>query len=92
MIIGNGLIASSFYRYDTSDCVIFASGVSNSNDNNADNFKREKDLVTKVLSENNDLKFIYFSSILAGITNNDYYNHKIDIENLIIIWYSEYHN
>lgn len=83
MVIGNGLIASSFNNYDTSDCIIFASGVSNSNDNNADNFKREKDLIIKVLSENNGLKFIYFSSVLAGITNNGYYNHKIDMENLI---------
>ena len=34
-------------------------------------------------AKNQGLKFIYFSSILAGISNNDYYNHNSEMESLI---------
>lgn len=85
MIIGNGLIGEAFKkdekRYE--NYVVFASGVSNSSENSLDNFKREKDLVIKIISENPNLTFIYFSSVLVGIIDNDYYNHKLDIENTI---------
>jgi len=85
MIIGNGLLASGFYEsidlFD--DCVIFASGVSNSKETREKEFNREKDLIMETLAKNQGLKFIYFSSILAGISNNDYYNHNSDMENLI---------
>jgi len=85
MIIGNGLIASSFREsidlFD--DCVVFASGVSSSKEISDLEFKREADLILKTLTKNNDLKFIYFTTILAGITNNPYYNHKQEMEDLI---------
>lgn len=85
MIIGNGLIGEAFRKYDKQyeNYIVFASGVSNSSENNLVNFKREKDLVIKTISENPNLTFIYFSSVLVGIIDNDYYNHKLDIENII---------
>lgn len=85
MIIGNGLIASSFNEsielFD--DCVIFASGVSSSKETSDLQFKRESNLILKTLLNNPELKFIYFSTILADVTNNPYYNHKQEMESLI---------
>ena len=85
MIIGSGLIASSFIEsidlFD--DCIIFASGVSSSKETSVLEFKRESNLILKTLIENDNLKFIYFTTILAGITNNPYYNHKQEMEDLI---------
>ena len=43
MIIGNGLIAKSFLKkYDKDDIVIFASGVSNSKEDNPKILKEKK--------------------------------------------------
>jgi hypothetical protein len=85
MIIGDGLLARAFKNTNTSydDCVIFASGVSNSNETNGKSFEREKELILTTIKEYGDLKFIYFSSVLAGLVNKDYYNHKVDVEKLI---------
>jgi nucleoside-diphosphate-sugar epimerase len=85
MVIGNGLLGSSFLmseeNYD--DYIIFTSGVSNSLTNNYELFNREKSLILNVLNENKTKKIIYFSSIMAGLINNDYYNHKIQVEEII---------
>lgn len=35
------------------------------------------------MSKYNDLTFVYFSSILSGVSNNHYYTHKFEMENLI---------
>tara|TARA_R110000796_G_scaffold58413_4_gene134853 strand:+ start:10137 stop:10817 length:681 start_codon:yes stop_codon:yes gene_type:complete len=85
MIIGSGLIASSFNESIDlfNDCVIFASGVSSSKETSDLEFKRETNLMLKTLTKHSDLKFIYFTTILAGITNNSYYDHKQEMENLI---------
>lgn len=85
MIIGNGLLGNCFTNNlsNHEKYIIFASGVSNSKETNVIKFKREKDLILKTLKHNTNLKFIYFSSILTGVSNNEYYNHKLDIEKII---------
>jgi hypothetical protein len=85
MVVGNGLIGSSFKKSKklNSETIIFASGVSSSAANSDKDFKREKDLILDTLSKHSNLTFIYFSSILAGVSGNDYYNHKVDMEELI---------
>lgn len=85
MIVGNGLIADAFKRSesDFNDYVIFASGVSNSNETESSKFKREKDLLIKTLSENHGKTIIYFSSILAEVDSAPYYKHKLRMERLI---------
>lgn len=84
MIVGNGLIASSFIGLNNhEDCLIFASGVSDSNETSLKEFNRERVLLLNSLKQNKELKFIYFSSILVGISNNEYYNHKMEMENII---------
>jgi nucleoside-diphosphate-sugar epimerase len=85
MIIGTGLIASAFSKsekkYD--NLIIFASGVSDSKQTDVNEYRREESLILNTINENKGLKFIYFSSMLAGIKNNQYYNHKVNIEKLI---------
>tara|TARA_Y100000389_G_C17429768_1_gene501812 strand:- start:708 stop:1388 length:681 start_codon:yes stop_codon:yes gene_type:complete len=85
MVIGNGLIGSKFRNSKnvSSKALIFASGVSDSNANVSKDFKREKDLILDSMSKYNDLTFVYFSSILSGVSNNHYYTHKFEMENLI---------
>jgi nucleoside-diphosphate-sugar epimerase len=88
MIIGSGLLGSGFLKMaeDFEDCVIFTSGVSDSKETDIKEFDRERDLILKVLSRANvgvGLKFIYFSSILAGEIDNPYYNHNVEMEELV---------
>ena len=85
MIIGNGLISSVFNKNkkDYKNYLVFASGVSNSKETNKEQFIREKELILKYIYENKNLTFLYFSSVLVGVTNNDYYNHKLEMEELI---------
>jgi UDP-2-acetamido-2,6-beta-L-arabino-hexul-4-ose reductase len=82
MVIGNGLIAKSFSRSKLfDDYLIFASGVSNSNTTDENEFKREENLLVKNLSK--DKPLIYFSSIFSSSIDNPYFNHKRNMENLI---------
>lgn len=85
MIIGNGLIASGFQSSNTdySNYVIFASGVSNSKETSNEEYNREKQMILKTIHENKGMKIIYFSSVLVNISKNDYFKHKLDIENTI---------
>jgi nucleoside-diphosphate-sugar epimerase len=84
MIIGNGLLASAFASYaNYDDVIIFASGVSDSKETNESDFNREIELLKKVINDNQDLKIIYFSCVLADIIDNDYFNHKLNAEAII---------
>ena len=90
MIIGSGFIANSFmhlYQNDASIC-IFASGTSNSLNTDTDDFKREYDLIEKILKDNIvNSKLVYFSS--CSVLNQNvseitpYTQHKINMEKLI---------
>lgn len=86
MIIGSGLIASSFNKLGSetllNNFIVFASGVSNSFKNDQKEFDREKTLLIETIKANN-LPIIYFSSILVNETNSPYYNHKLNMENVI---------
>lgn len=85
MIIGSGLLGVGFLKSNTlyNGEIIFASGVSNSTEIKAADFDREKALVLKTISEHPERKFIYFSSVLAGISDKPYYAHKMQVEELI---------
>lgn len=85
MVIGNGLLAKGFKNsnYNFDDYIIFTSGVSNSKENDIKEFEKEKKLLLKVINENNSLKLIYFSSILVINSENNYYRHKLEVEDLI---------
>lgn len=84
MIIGNGLIAKTLVEFkDNPDVVIFASGVSNSQEVNSTVFEREKNLL---LSQDKDKTIIYFSTCsIFDVTAQQtmYVKHKIAMENLL---------
>jgi len=85
MIIGNGMIANKFKEYEASfdDCIIFASGVSNSDCNSENEFIRERELLIETITNNPNLKLIYFSSLLCEAIDKPYYKHKLMIENIL---------
>lgn len=87
MIIGSGQLAKVFAKSQIKDDVcIFASGVSNSSCTDEKQFEREKNLLVDTLKKNSDKKFVYFSSCaLSAIEypKNDYYKHKVNMEDII---------
>jgi len=85
MIVGNGLIAKAFTKkYEKDDSIIiFASGVSNSEETNSYNFVREKNLLLSIMHAHSNIKLVYFSTILIGYKNSPYYTHKKEMEDLI---------
>jgi len=86
MIIGEGLLATAFEKYSRnySDVIIFASGVSNSSENRAEEFSRER---LKLLNYiNYGRKLVYFSTCSVydpDLSNSPYVNHKKDMESLV---------
>jgi len=93
MVVGNGLVATAFKssKYNFEECIIFASGVSNSKLEDKNEFQREFALIKKYLGT--DKKFIYFSSIhmLDPSQNKSMYvQHKIEIENFIETNFPQY--
>lgn len=87
MIIGNGLLANSF-RGDfenVANVVIFASGVSNSNEKDDKEFERELELLTSTISNNLGAIIVYFSSCFAEDSNEhfEYFSHKLAMENVV---------
>ena len=87
MIIGKGMIANAFNLYKhRDDVVVFASGVSDSNESDELKFLREKELLKSYLREYNNKQFIYFSSCSLEdeeLQNTPYHIHKQVIETLI---------
>lgn len=86
MIIGKGLIASQFLEVDSDKVVFFASGVSNSSEKDAQQFKRELDLVLETISQNPTKLFVYFSTCSiydSSKYNSPYVLHKLHIEEVI---------
>lgn len=62
MVIGNGSIASIFFRefHNNHEVVIFASGVSDSTEKNEKNFEREKKLLCQTIENNTEKKNCLF--------------------------------
>ena len=86
MVIGNGSIAKVFKQeFENDDSVIiFASGVSNSNEKNLSEYQRETILLQNTLTKFPEKKIVYFSSISSKYVNSQYFNHKELMENLIL--------
>lgn len=81
-VIGGGMISKSFENIDLGDITIFASGVSNSKENNKDEYTRELDLLNKTINESR--KIIYFSTLsVYSNDRTDYIKHKLNVEEII---------
>lgn len=88
MIVGNGNIAKILN--DREGAIFFASGVSNSNEKREQEYKREKDLLLK---QDRDKCLFYFSSISideVDKSQNRYFKHKKEMEELIDQLYENY--
>jgi len=94
MVIGNGLLANAFKKYINNDnIIIFASGVSNSKEINETEFKRELELLKKILTISKGKKIIYFSTCsisYISLTDSKYINHKNNIEDFIKLNFDYY--
>lgn len=86
MIIGNGLIANALQNIDSENFIFFASGVSNSLETRNSEFEREFSLLKDALKNNDNLKFIYFSTLSVkdqSKQDSHYVLHKLAMENYI---------
>lgn len=85
MVVGNGIISNIFknkYEYDN-NYLIFSSGVSDSNETDIKQYKKEEDLLFNYIKDFPSYKFIYFSSVLLE-SDTPYFKHKKNIESIII--------
>ena len=87
MIVGNGLIAKKFAHYnESSDYLIFASGVSDSLNAEKVHFEREESLLRESLKIHSSKIFIYFSSCdieCPKVRESLYYQHKAKMEEIV---------
>jgi len=86
MIIGNGIMANALKSYDRENVFFFASGVSNSLENEISAFEREISLLKSIVSQHPEKKFIYFSTCSIydpSKAGSPYVIHKLKIEKLI---------
>jgi nucleoside-diphosphate-sugar epimerase len=94
MVVGSGMIAKAFHHYSNNDeIVIFASGVSNSKEEDDLAFEKEKNLLLSTRFNNVNKKFIYFSTVSVddkSLSNSKYIKHKIDMENVLSAIFSNY--
>jgi nucleoside-diphosphate-sugar epimerase len=87
MVIGNGLVATTFAPYiNDENVLIFASGVSNSKCVDDAAFEREFALIQQVVLQHPKMIFVYFSTCSindAEEQNSPYILHKLRIENYL---------
>jgi hypothetical protein len=80
MIIGKGLVAFSFEKYDNNDFIFFASGINSSLNVTIENKEREKKLL---LNMPKNKTIIYTSSLFFCDCMKEYKKHKYQMECLI---------
>lgn len=84
LIIGNGLIAKSFHEKIDNNCIIFASGVSNSQEARSSEFSRELDLLKSTIRANSESIIVYFSTCsVYQKSKSPYIIHKLMMEKYI---------
>ena len=86
MVVGNGMLATAFMKTEgiSSDTIIFASGVSNSQETDHREFRRESDLLHSFLSCGK--RVVYFSTVSVhdpSLSSSPYIIHKLNIEHLL---------
>lgn len=88
MIVGNGMLAKKFEHFrDDPSVLIFASGVSNSQEKSIEAFRRESDLLAHHLGNFRGASFIYFGSCgVSGETSklSPYLKHKRSMEQHVL--------
>lgn len=88
MIVGRGMLARSFDAYAADpDILFFASGVSNSQETRAEEFRRERELLLSTMENFHGSRCVYFGS--CGVTGetatlSPYLLHKLHMERIVI--------
>jgi dTDP-4-dehydrorhamnose reductase len=92
MICGNGLVAQTLFKYqEDKSILIFASGVSNSQERNEEAFIREKKMLLS--NRSTSAKIVYFSSCSifdSGSSENRYVMHKKEMEEIVASQFEKY--
>lgn len=83
MVVGNGAIAKIFVNFKNDNYIIFASGVSNSLEIDENEFKREENLLKKIIKECPNKVIIYFSTVSVYTKKTKYTAHKLNIEKIL---------
>jgi hypothetical protein len=87
MVIGNGMLAKAFSAYlSDRETVIFASGVSDSQEVRQEAFERERNLLLRTLEENAGKSLVYFGTCSVFDSerrDTPYVLHKLDMEALL---------
>lgn len=87
MVVGNGMLAKAFSHYeDNQQIILFASGVSNSKENNSAPFIREELLLREYAANADKKLLIYFSTCSiydADQLASGYVQHKLKMEEII---------
>ena len=87
MIKGRGMLAKAFASYNEQrNIIIFAQGVSNSQEKDEANFKRESNILQSVLDENKEKLIVYFGTCSVDdpdSKNSPYVVHKLKMEKLV---------
>lgn len=86
-IIGGGDIASILHRVDPKGLTFFASGVSNSQETDENEYQREERLL---LSQDRKSHLVYFSSLCVLNTNTRYAYHKRRMENNVKYFFRQH--
>lgn len=84
VIIGNGLLANAFSKANIKNCLFFCSGVSNSSETRKKAFDREEALLRNSIIVHSNKCIVYFSSVSAIKIDTPYYNHKKNMERIIV--------
>ena len=87
MVVGNGLVATAFdYYYSSDEILIYASGISNSKSGKIADYHREREMFLKYVHENKKKTIVYFSTTSINdpeLKNTPYVLHKKEMEELV---------
>jgi len=87
MILGTGMLAKAFACYkEQKNILIYAQGVSNSQEKDEDNFERELNSLQLAIAENNEKLIVYFGTCSVHDPESKrtpYVIHKLNMEKLV---------
>jgi len=87
VIKGRGMLAKAFASYNEQrNIIIFAQGVSNSQEKDEANFKRESNILQSTLDENKEKLIVYFGTCSVddpSSKSSPYVVHKLKMEKLV---------
>lgn len=87
MIAGHGDIAKALKSVDRKDILFFASGVSNSQETDENEYTREEELLW---NQDRDKRVVYFSSLSVFYSDTRYVRHKLFMERCAKAWFDEW--